>query len=205
MAGLERDVMPVLDQEGADLVAAYLTGDRFTGSRFDSFSGGGDRPDAANRFTADDVVAVSLLSVDIPPRASRELLEDQASRLSELLSAVPTDVALTDAAAHELIARGSVAEHLWSELRDIEGIGWVTAHKLCARKRPALLPVYDRVVKAALQPTRSAWWLPLWETLQRQEVVDRLVEIRAEVGRPEVSLLRILDVAVWMWNWGARD
>lgn len=38
----------------------------YTGSRFESLLGGGDRPDAANKFVADDLVAVSLLSVNIP-------------------------------------------------------------------------------------------------------------------------------------------
>jgi hypothetical protein len=75
---------------------------------------------------------------------------------------------------------------------------------LLARKRPHLLPVYDRVVKAALQPTKRTFWRPLWETLQDRAVTGRLEELRRVLDL-DVSLLRVLDVAVWMRNWGAAE
>lgn len=88
----------------------------------------------------------------------------------------------------------------------MKGVGWVTAHKLCARKRPKLLPVYDRVVKAALQPRRKDFWIPLRETLRASDkIVPRLEEVKRLAQIPdEVSLLRVLDVAVWMTSQGSR-
>ena len=41
-----------------------------TGSRFDDWAGGGDRPNVANSVTADDVLAVSFLSVQVPAPAA---------------------------------------------------------------------------------------------------------------------------------------
>ncbi|WP_370623713.1 DUF6308 family protein [Williamsia muralis] len=38
----------------------------FTGSMFERFDGGGDAPHVVDRFTAADMVAVSMLSVDVP-------------------------------------------------------------------------------------------------------------------------------------------
>jgi hypothetical protein len=44
-------------------------------------------------------------------------------------------------------------------LEDAPDIGWVTAGKLLARKRPKLVPVYDGVVKCALgNPPKNHVW-----------------------------------------------
>lgn len=91
---------------------------------------------------------------------------------------------------------------MWQLIDGIHGIGWVTAHKLLAHKRPALLPFYDRVVKAALQPHDEAFWLPLHEALHGEAGAARLAQIQAlrtEARLPPwVSELRVLDVVVWM-------
>ena len=45
----------------------------YSGARFELFAGGGDHPDSQDRMTAEDLVATSFLSVDIPgglPRTS---------------------------------------------------------------------------------------------------------------------------------------
>lgn len=204
MPGLETDVMPFLDEAAPGLLERYYRDESFTGARFEFLAGGGDRPETKDAFVADDIVAVGLLSVSIPPKASLRLLEDDAVQLSQLLEKVPTGVSLCDAKAEQLIEDGSPADVLWRRLAGIDGIAWVTASKLLARKRPHLLPVYDRVVKAALQPTRSNFWRPLWETLQNDAVTDRLEELRRGLGL-DVSLLRVLDVAVWVRNWEPAD
>lgn len=81
----------------------------------------------------------------------------------------------------------------------------MTAHKLLARKRPHLLPVYDSVLRDALQGSTRAFWLPLRNELLQQggALVDRLAQLRDDAGLPpETPLLRVLDVAVWMRNFG---
>ncbi|SDH47498.1 hypothetical protein SAMN05216377_12326 [Pseudonocardia oroxyli] len=116
----------------------------YTGGQFERFAGG-DRPDVADTFTVDDLVAVSMLSVTVPGRAALNILGPDAGELAELLAAIPTDVDLVDAEPH-MIDDGSAANHLWQALRSQAGIGPVVAGKLLARKRPRLVPVMDSVV-----------------------------------------------------------
>jgi Family of unknown function (DUF6308) len=173
----------------------------FSGRRFEFLGGGGHRADVANAFTAFDIVAVSLLSVDIPGNASIEILETESEALSKLLVKIPVGVTLWEAREADVDDNSSAAAKLWFRLRDIKGVGWVTANKLVARKRPDLLPVYDNVVKKKLQPRSEEFWIPLRNSLLRDDraILNRLSEIR-ELAQLEVepSLLRILDVAVWM-------
>jgi hypothetical protein len=173
----------------------------FAGRKFESLGGGGDRPAVVNEFTAEDLVAVSLLSVHIPGEAALEILEAQSEELNGLLSRIPHDVTLWDADPSIVDDKSSDAASLWHKLDHITGVGWVTANKLLARKRPHLLPVYDRVVKAALQPRRKDFWIPLRNSLLSNdgEAIARLEEIRVSAGLMEGHpLLRVLDVAVWM-------
>jgi len=87
---------------------------------------------------------------------------------------------------------------LWQTLKRLPDIAWVKAGKLCARKRPHLLPVYDKVVNAALHAPDD-FWLSLHRWMQEQSNVDRLHEVRDDAGiGNDISLLRILDVAIWM-------
>lgn len=52
----------------------YLGEGAYVGAQFDSWSSTGDRAGEADRFTADDLVAVTFLSVQIPPTAARAIL-----------------------------------------------------------------------------------------------------------------------------------
>src|SRR3954469_1651376 len=108
---------------------------RFSGSVFDSFAGGGDRPDVESRITHEDVLAVAAVNVTVSTRLSRQLLTDPvAGHLEQLLRQLPTDVDLWDAEDETL----EVARQAWEEIRtldeDEDGHGtadrWVTASKL---------------------------------------------------------------------------
>ncbi|MFF4147786.1 DUF6308 family protein [Streptomyces sp. NPDC001698] len=75
------------------------------------------------------------------------------------------------------------------------------AGKLLARKRPRLLPVYDRVVRCALGHPRPSFWLALHAALRVDDraLQRQLLTLRQAAGVPEtVSALRVCDVAVWM-------
>jgi Family of unknown function (DUF6308) len=50
----------------------------------ETFAGGGDAPEVANFFTATDLVAVSLLSVDVPGTAALRILGTNAEDLTGL-------------------------------------------------------------------------------------------------------------------------
>jgi len=165
-----------------------------TGSLFDSWDSTGTRDSDANRFTADDSVAVTFLSVRVLPLAASQLLRDRTERFSELLTEVGAD--------RDLVGDDSVLRDDWagwtlmSELQALPDVGPVTASKLFARKRPRLRPIYDDVV-AAVTGSRTLW-KPLYETLQTDDLHERLLRLRDQTGLGEhISALRIFDVIAW--------
>ncbi|MER6678136.1 DUF6308 family protein [Streptomyces sp. NPDC000983] len=172
----------------------------FTGSRFEHLAGGGDRPEVADRITAEDLVAVQTLSVTVPAPVALDILEGPLGvRLSGLLHAIPRDINMVDADA-DAVADGSPADQAWHLLRGRPDVGWVIAGKLLARKRPQLLPVYDRVVRCAVGRPPS-FWLSLHTALREDDAAlhRQLLELRQAAGVPQtVSALRVCDVAVWM-------
>ncbi|MFJ8540283.1 DUF6308 family protein [Streptomyces sp. NPDC093591] len=172
----------------------------FTGSRFEHLAGGGDRPEVADRITAEDLVAVQTLSVTVPASVALDILEGRlGARLSGLLQAIARDIDMADAEA-AAVADGSPADQAWHLLRDQPDVGWVIAGKILARKRPRLLPVYDRVVRCAVGRPPS-FWLALHAALREDDAAlhRQLLELRQAAGLPEtVSALRVCDVAVWM-------
>ncbi|MEU6578292.1 DUF6308 family protein [Streptomyces sp. NPDC046805] len=173
----------------------------FTGSRFEHLAGGGDRPEIADRITAEDLVAVQALSVTVPAPVALDLLEGRlGARLSGLLQAIPRDIDMVEAEVSDL-APGSPAARAWQLLEGQSDVGWVIAGKLLARKRPRLLPVYDKVVRCALGRPRPSFWLPLHDALRADDraLHRQLLALRQVAGLPEtVSALRVCDVAVWM-------
>ncbi|MFI2609741.1 DUF6308 family protein [Kitasatospora sp. NPDC018619] len=199
------------------LLRAYFTGRRarggpaYTGAHFERLAGGGDRPETADAFTADDLVAVTMLSVSVRPRGAVDLLTDPDGHWHRLLSAIPRDARLEDPASAPLIAPGGPAAELWDRLADPhrtrpgkpEGVGTVVAGKLLARKRPHLVPVYDARVKALFRrpAVDTTFWSALAEALRADGGAfrARLAELRAQAGIGEdIGVLRVLDVIAWM-------
>ena len=74
--------------------------------------GGGDRPGAACRLTAEDLLAISMLSVRIDGYRALHVLEYQARELNGLLAEIPVGIALADSQAERLIAEGGPAQAL---------------------------------------------------------------------------------------------
>lgn len=125
-----------------------------TGSRFDSWRGGGDRPETVNLLTEDDIVAVSFLGMRVTGEAALGLLDTQRENIAELLKEIPHDTDLADVRPNDVgkfIGSGrSEASQLWSIFTNAEGTKWnigaTKASKLLARKRPRLIPIYDSVI-----------------------------------------------------------
>ncbi|MFC8094825.1 DUF6308 family protein [Streptomyces sp. NPDC057301] len=94
------------------------------------------------------------------------------------------------------LAKWSPAHTAWRLLCDQPGMGWVTAGKLLARKRPRLLPVYDQVVRCILGRSKS-FWFDLHGALRayNHALHSELTALRHAADLPEtVSALRVCDV-----------
>ncbi|MGW3619140.1 DUF6308 family protein [Micromonospora arida] len=173
----------------------------YSGRRFEALAGGGDRPTTRDVITADDLVAVRMLSVTVPAEASVGLLEGElGEQINGLLAQIPTDVELGTARAMCLVADGQAADRAWCLLDEQIGIDYVIAGKVMARKRPHLIPVYDQVVRCLYGEPEKVW-LRLHRRLAADRGVlrEELALLRARTGIPfAVSLLRVLDVVLWM-------
>jgi hypothetical protein len=175
----------------------------FTGRRFERFEGGGDRPEIRDVIAPADVLAVTLLGVEHGVgRVSIAIIEDKHNEITDLLSRIP--VTALHEVAYDVISPDSAAWRLWALLCTAGGEHRsVTACKLLARKRPALLPVFDAVVAAQLGKPRDIWrcyWTWFNDEPSR---VDDAEALRADVGGVnDISLLRCLDVALWMFGTG---
>ena len=172
----------------AGAVAAYFRPEEdFAGLSFTCL--GSNPRDAV---TASDLLAVSLLDIAWRPEAVRQLMDTSAAMVSGLLCAIRSDIDLWEASDEDLAA----VDLLWDALLHMPGVGTATASKLLARKRPRLCPVSDKVVIGAVGV--PGW---TWEAL-RAFLQDPAARAEIEALRPPsatvVSVLRILDVAIWI-------
>ncbi len=169
-------------------------GPAYTGSYFDAWGPTQD----SDRFTAEDVVAVSFLSVFVPPMAAHRLLVTEADRYAELLHSLGPDRDLVD--EDEPIDASWPARRLNRALLELPDVGPTRAAKLIARKRPRLIPIYDSVV-AEVTNAFTSQWEPLRQTLRADDgaLHHRLVRLRELTGlAAHISPLRVYDVVTWM-------
>ncbi len=157
-----------------------------------------------NRLTADDIVALSALSIRLPITVSARLLGPDADEISSLLTEIPADADLWTVPRSALSPR-SAAYRLFTKFRAMawnggeHGTSGVTASKLLARKRPRLIPIYDHQVSQLVDLGKGAsWWISLQEAMT-SEVRSHLeyAHKTAELG-PLITPLRTLDVILWM-------
>lgn len=175
----------------------------YTGGRFEFLDGGGDLAEVEDRITPGDLIAVQMLSVRVPRDVALDLLEGPLGRaIAALLADVSTEVELGTAEAAALLAPGGAADRAWRMLKDQDDMGWVTAGKLLARKRPKVIPVYDRVVRCALSTHGlPSFWLWLNDRFGEAggALPALLRDVRGRAGVPDaVSPARVLDAVVWM-------
>lgn len=183
-------------RQAIESLRRYLTD--FTGAHFERLADHGE----LDRFTANDLVAVAMLGVDLPALAALHLLEDDAHSISGLLAQLPQS---HDALwATDALAPDKPAWTLYYRLLDEDGLGRTRASKLLAAKRPHLIPIYDSVVGDALgigdnNDDWAAWRAVLAEPSTRGEVA----EVRdAVAAAAHLSLLRTLDIVIWMRHKG---
>jgi Family of unknown function (DUF6308) len=131
--------------------------------------------------TAADLLSVTTLNVSAAPLAIRRLLgcgiPDDGTRRKVLaaLAVVSNQDELANADAQTLQA----AALLYMAVKAAIGANpWVIASKLCARKRPALIPVRDKVVVAELGLANRDFrtdWLVYRDLLGQHDLVEGLL------------------------------
>ncbi len=185
------------------------TGSARTGARFDAWAGGGDRQETVNTVTADDLLALSMLSVEVKGPAVIGLLETHAAEITRLLAQIPADVDMADVKPEDfprLYGKDSATWQLWDLVRGYKGGQWkmgpTKTSKLLARKRPKLIPVWDSVVSRAAGLTSSLTYWEEWHGLLTADdgaLARRLDKVQeaAELPAP-VTALRAMDVILWM-------
>lgn len=194
-------------------LAEYLEEDtegrpRFTGRCFELLGGAGQVP---MRLTAEDLLSVSFLSVDVPASAAWQLLTRLEATVSSLLLKIPAELTIENEDCDYELTFGaqSALQQLWDVVRhgtDYQGKKWgigpTIASKILARKRPSLVPIQDEVVVRMLGISDKDYWRAWWEAMHldfdgRRPVVDLANKIRSESGATHLSLLRTLDIALW--------
>lgn len=183
-------------------------GEPRTGVEFDAWAGGGDRPDSADRFTADDFVAVSFLSVNVPPAAAISLIRDEDGTVERLLQQIPVDLSITDlttqALYEEHLGPGSPADMLWDRVTrtgDLRwGIGQTIGSKILARKRPNLIPIVDDVIRQLIGKGRywHDWHAAMTDDTDLPGRLERIKAASGIIARGyDPGVLRLLDVILW--------
>lgn len=176
------------------LVARYLgiEGDiAFTGRHFDTF---GTNP--SDRFVGDDLLACAFLDTPIRGVGVETLLFGDPA-FDSLLRAVDHEVSIWDTDTARVREALDRAGEVHERLMKIATIGWTRAHKLLARKRPTIHPVYDSVVSRWFSDVDGVRYglhqLVATGQSPQPELDDAL--------RPHgvgLDTLRLLDIAVWM-------
>lgn len=216
----ERDPIEWLDPEilgpknPIELLDKYLR--TYTGGRFEVLA------DATqpNTITARDIVAVSMLSVNVPPRAAAWLLDPTGARVVTELLAQIDPASMWEQPVDVIADPDGPLTRLWSLLRapstqlpaisDDNGIGPVIAGKLLAAKRPHLVPIYDRVVAGALVAPTGGWWKCWRSSTSNPLLRERVDQIRSAFAPAQpvalaLSDLRVCDIVVWMAEHGVTD
>jgi hypothetical protein len=210
----EAQVWKALDDEAVvdHVERNYRRGGNYAGATFIDLD-----PVDPYSFTPADLLSLNLLSVAAQPVAVRRLLEPSRERghLVRLLSEenLPLDADLAIADTDQLLAMANLHQALKRALSppDVKKPNpWVTASKLCARKRPDLFPVRDNVVCRYLglldqKGNYEVDWQVFRHVIQDNAIRRRLDEIVDEASqRPGVDVghpnrrLRHLDVILWM-------
>lgn len=190
----------VITNPGVEAILAdyYDAEGPFAARTFDDL---GENP--PDEVTIGDLLAVTLLDISWSPKAVRVLLDTGARRMSELLQRIGPDEDLWAATPEKVAAANDAWQFLRS--REVPFVGPVGAGKLLARKRPRLVPIHDRVI---------GQWLPsspkpgFWDTLRRTMAdpgLRQAIERVRPAGADAASVLRLLDVAVWMTGSGSKN
>lgn len=165
--------------------------DAFTGAKFETLAD----MSHPNRFEASDVLAVEALSVRVPSASAVRLLLDDADCFNAPLADIPT--ANIWEVERSILDDRHPADFLHGLLQELGGVGPVVAGKLMAAKRPRLIPILDTFVEEELKPPPGQFWISMHEQLS-DRTCRQVIEKVCASAPGYVTLLRKIDVAVWM-------
>lgn len=183
-------------------IDAYFFKNAFTGSAFEKLIDN----KSPNYITSKDLIAVSMLGVNVPATAARWILVEGKQELSSLLSAIDPHLDISDSDCD--LSNGSPAWLLFSKLAERYGLGRTITSKILAAKRPGLIPIYDQHVAAYLGFSREDYWNPWREFMQSDEghkCANRVSDLAINLGIHGISQLRLLDVVIWMKQHGHKQ
>jgi len=189
-------------EQAADDLHRYLSS--FGGARFDRLI---DRQ-TIDEFTVADFKAVHELNVNVLHTARQWLQGEGRSQVQQLLHSIPADLDIWEVPADRFdsdLGPCSAAWQLWEIIADRQdGAGfagkYVTASKLLHGKRPRLIPIYDRGgIGEALDVSHRDIWKAMWCVLRDRRIRQSLLDLQTNVNEAAgLSLLRVLDIVLWM-------
>lgn len=210
VAGARARVEDVLEDSPAtvrDLKMFYDPRGNYAGPVFDDRTGSDP-----NEVGDADLLAVTAMDVQAGPRAIGKFRRTGNPRTDLLAALIITDdVPLWDASAAQMESAASLYR-LVKEILSPTNM-WVTTGKLCARKRPQLIPVRDRVIVAGLGLIARTFyedWLVIGSVLETEEIRLELRRCAVEASAPDnmvgsVPETRLLDAVLWMrWSEARR-
>ncbi|WP_052450859.1 DUF6308 family protein [Actinomyces polynesiensis] len=202
----------------------------FDGHLFDSLGQKRNLGVGSCRVTSEDLLAVQMLSVKVPARAVKRILEDEAKIIKALLRRAPgPETPIWEVDEDQLTDEGAPLSCLWNLLRrnagaplrydgkqskvtgERDGMGPTLVSKLMARKRPGLIPISDGVVTTALGLPRSGegHWLRARALMlenvtyqgEQMPLHERLERaVEKTESRVPITPLRALDIILWYAN-----
>ena len=163
----------------------------YTGRWFEYFSARSD----PWHLDANDVAAATALSVPLDGRALQSLFERAAEFDAHLAEAPGPHATIWD--VHEAdLGDDAPLSQAYEVLRSVPGMGYVTASKMLACKRPHLVPIRDTVVESVLGADRE-WWAPWRRVMLDKELRDLVERLTPSEVPPHTSILRRIDVILW--------
>lgn len=161
-----------------------------------------------------DLLSLGLLAVGLNGRAIINLLEGPihetiAEELHEIWNhSNGSTPSIEDIDFHVFLTEQKPAlRTIWDQRKSkqLPQVGPVRISKLMARKLPHLVPIYDSLVARAFEEAGSTnnWnrdhWKKTVDLFESDPFVDHLKELSGTESVPDgTSLLRVMDVVVWM-------
>jgi len=168
----------------------------WSGKFFEEHSKHGRR----DRFDGNDLAAIACLSIPVGPdlvgsiSASGDVLSEHLRGMVDL----EWTTKIWEVEESVLGPTGDLVQ-LWHSLVRIDGIGETIASKLLASKFPHLLPVIDSRIRSLVEAPEG-YWIG-WHRTMTPGFRAVLDDLRTDAGlSDDVSLLRVADVCLWMWE-----